>query len=164
MDELLRELIGDMSGADEILWVLLQGQGSEWLSDTCKSVLCQRDPYFSRWPESSHVKVLELLNEFAKYRLIRNAVIHGVWYPYDPFGEEGRLPRPWGAVDDGSPVYYCMRSRHRKIDEAREISVGDVELLAEKIAGVQRGLASEFRAMTRCSSPRTMEPFQRWGF
>ena len=163
MDELLRELIGDVSGFDEILWVLLQGQNSEWLSEACKSVLRQRDPYFRRWPESHHIKILELLDEFSRYRIMRNAVIHGVWYPYEPFGEDDLLPRPWGAADDGSPIYYCTRSRYRKIDEVREMSVHDVTLLAEKIAKVQSRLVSEFRAMMKHSNPGTMEPFRRWG-
>lgn len=163
MDELLRELIGDVSGVDELLWVLLQGQSSEWLSETCKSILPQRDPYFRRWPKSHHAKILELLDEFSRYRVIRNAVIHGVWYPYEPFGEEDFFPRPWGATDDGSPVYYCTRSRYRKLDEVREMSVCDVAVLAEKIADVQRRVVSEFRAMVKHSNPDAMEPFKRWG-
>ncbi|WP_123965235.1 hypothetical protein [Streptomyces sp. TLI_185] len=158
MDELLRELICEVSGVDELFWVLLQGQSSEWLSDTCKAILEQRDPYFRVWPENHHVKVLELLDELSRYRVIRNAVIHGVWYPYDPFGGEGLSPRPWGAKDDGSPVYYCLRSRYRKLDEVREISVGDVEVLADKIADIQKRMVSQFRAMGHSAT------FMRWGY
>ncbi|MCM2392513.1 hypothetical protein [Streptomyces albipurpureus] len=162
MDELLRELITDISGANEVIWILLQGQSSEWLSETCKSILHERDPYCRRWPESHHANVLELLNKLSRHRVIRNAVIHGVWYPYDPFTEDDLLPRPWGARDDGSPVYYCTRSRYRKIDEARELSVGDVAVLADEIADVQSRLIFEFKAMKKHSNPNAGEAFKRW--
>ncbi|MFD3341195.1 hypothetical protein ACFWVW_18920 [Streptomyces anthocyanicus] len=163
MDELLRELIGDISGVDEILWILLQGQSSEWLSEACKSILRQKDPYFRRWPENHHKRLLELLDELSRFRIIRNAVVHGVWYDYDPFDGEGCLPRPWGELRDHHHIYFCTRSRYRKIDEVREMSVGDVHLLADKIEGVQSMLIAEFRAMVKQSSPDALQPFRRWG-
>ncbi|MFE7895993.1 hypothetical protein ACFU3E_00340 [Streptomyces sp. NPDC057424] len=163
MDELLRELIGDLLGeASDVVWILFEGQTSEWLATTPKELLKLVDPVNRKWAKEEHEKLISIIGELGLLRRLRNAVVHGVWLR-DPIAYEEWAGRPWGNVSDGTPIYYCFRSKQRDEPEVRELSIRDVEAIAEKYADVRVRVVAHFRSMMNAIGYRwDVTPLPRW--
>ena len=162
MDELLREMIGDLLGEPaDIVWILFEGQTSEWLATTLKELLKYVDPHYRKWEKGVHEKLISTVGELAPLRRLRNCIVHGVWL-HDSAGSEDWPERPWGDVDDGTPIYYCFRSKVRDEPEMRELSVRDVEIIAERINDVQSRIVNHFRSMLQMINYRWRDPLPRW--
>ncbi|MGW0184460.1 hypothetical protein ACWDV7_01690 [Streptomyces sp. NPDC003362] len=162
-DELLREMIGDLLGeASDFVWILFEGQTSEWLASTPKELLKLVDPTNRTWAKEEHEKLISIIGELGLLRRLRNSAVHGVWLR-DAIAHDEWAGRPWGNVSDGTPVYFCFRSKQRDEPEVRELSVRDVEMIAEKYADVRARLVTHFRGMMHSAGYRwNVTPLPRW--
>lgn len=147
LDEFLRELLDELVGPSDHIWLLFEGQSSEWLIETTLAMLEQVDPYFRKWSATQRRGVEELLNDARKLRPLRNAVIHGVWSYVSIMEPEDIRSRPWGEADSGEPVYICTKSRFRKVFAQARFAASDVERLANEFAATYSGLRDRFREM-----------------
>ncbi|MEB3371911.1 hypothetical protein [Saccharopolyspora mangrovi] len=155
---------GDLIGPS---WILFEGQSANWLRESVKGVLSERDPYYRSWPKETHNRLLDILTRAKTLQELRNAVIHGTWYSADhtPFEEEedevaprstqlrvDDLPdraRPyfgWNQPGDET-LWHCHVSRQWKYNQAREFTTSDVWLLGEKLDHLAASVRATCAAM-----------------
>lgn len=146
-DEFLRELLDRLVGPSDHIWLLFEGQPSEWLLETTFVMLEQVDPYFRKWSAKQRRGVEDLLNGARRLRPLRNAVIHGVWSYVSIMEPEDIRSRPWGEADSDEPVYFCTKSRFRKVFAEARFAASDVERLANEFAATYSDLRDRFREM-----------------
>lgn len=149
LDEFLRELLDRLVGPSDHIWLLFEGQSSEWLLETTLVMLEQVGPYFrnGKWSAKQRRRVEELLYGARKLRPLRNAVIHGVWSDVSIMEPEDIRSRPWGEADSDEPVYFCTKSRSRKVLAQARFAASDVERLANEFAATYSDLRDRFREM-----------------
>ncbi|MGW8766849.1 hypothetical protein ACWGN5_30620 [Streptomyces sp. NPDC055815] len=165
LDEMLREMICDLLSASENdVWLLFEGQTSEWLSDTFKAMLSQVDGYYSTWSREDHIEFRRILVELGKLRVMRNAVTHGTWREQLTLGRsegDDYLERPWGEDSTGEQKFWCIRSRQRKGQQEREFTISDVDRIADEIAENRQRMADLFRKETE-THPGAGDTLRRW--
>ncbi|MEY9907826.1 hypothetical protein ABIA35_004058 [Catenulispora sp. MAP12-49] len=127
LDDVLRQAIDELFYDDSYTWILLEGQSTEWLIDTTKTLLKYSDHGMQKFGAEGHEALMRLLDEARPLSALRNAVIHGVWSETSTLGE-GAKPRYWGGPLDGA--YFCLRSRVRRYDDERPFTIGDIERIA----------------------------------
>ncbi|GGU56899.1 hypothetical protein GCM10010211_22010 [Streptomyces albospinus] len=165
VDEMLREMISDLlpESADDV-WILFEGQGSEWLSETFKTMLAHVDGTFRSWAREDHEEFRKLLGWAAQLRVLRNAVVHGTWREEITLGwsdGDDYIGRPWKDSQPGEKIFWCIRSRQRKGLQEREFSITDVERLAVEIAENRQRIADLFRKETE-THPGAGDTLKRW--
>jgi hypothetical protein len=119
-DELVREVIGEVIDGSDYLWILFEGQPTEWLIDTALKIMKEIDPYHEIWRDDLYSRFNSIMGGAGKIRPIRNAVVHGIWTRATVVDGDMITPKPWPTIiiDDENP-YYCSRSRKGKIFEVR---------------------------------------------
>ncbi|MEU3859780.1 hypothetical protein AB0F03_20820 [Streptomyces sp. NPDC028722] len=165
VDEMLREMISDLlpESADDV-WILFEGQSSEWLSETFKTMLAHVDGRYHLWAREDHEEFRKLLGVAAQLRVLRNAVVHGTWREEFTLGwSEGDdyIGRPWKDGQPDEKIFWCIRSRQRKGLQEREFSISDVERLATEIAENRQRIADLFRKETK-THPGAGNTLKRW--
>ena len=141
LDDTLRNLLHDLVGISDEVWVLFEGQSTDWLVNSCRAVFKVTGPSY-HWSADLRDRVAQLLARIDSLRRQRNIVIHGVWsrqcfYRHDE--EKHCISRPNDLKDD-SETYYFMRSNQRKIFEEAHLSVADIESLAQDILQANLGI------------------------
>ncbi|WP_431033666.1 hypothetical protein ACQYWQ_09190 [Streptomyces sp. P6-2-1] len=151
-DEAFREMIGGLlpDSSDDV-WMLFEGQGSDWLRNTFKMMLSHVDHQHRWWSAADHQQFATLLREARELGDLRNVVIHGTWHDEMVIGwsgEDDYVGRPWGDDDTDEPLFFCMRSRQRRALQEREFTVSDVNGLATRIAANRQLMADLYRKET----------------
>jgi len=137
LDEALRRVLSDLvetDGQTDVIWV---GQTTDWLINSCKTMLTQRDPFLRRWTGEEQERFLSCAKRAGDLRLLRNWVIHGTFMTHRLSDLDEVQPRPWGAWDK-EPSLFCLRHRsHRGMSE-RRFTVSDVHRIADELLVVSR--------------------------
>jgi hypothetical protein len=145
-DENLRLLLNDLTGSDDVKWILFEGQSTEWLLKAVDAVLSHINPPEDELSKSHYSNLRASLKEIGALRNYRNTVVHGTWTQDElPWGPGERTPRPWGKINNQTE-WYCMRSRFHKYGPPSVWTVSDVETLANK---VRTASISSMRAYAR---------------
>ena len=155
-DDLLREILTDLVGQD--LWYFFEGQTTEALLVSCRTVLDHTDPPHERFSDAQREAFLKAVTSLSDLRDLRNSVVHGLWSKWcvDP---ETALDRPWRDGDDGE-LLYVSRSRYRRFNTERKITIGDVHRLADEIHAAYTELAKAYTSMEQPHRTRPVLP--RW--
>ncbi|MGP3979393.1 hypothetical protein ACTWQF_36380 [Streptomyces sp. 8N114] len=166
VDEMLREMISELlPGSADDVWILFEGQSSEWLSSTFKTMLAHVDGgRYRLWAPEDHEEFQKLLSWAAQLRVLRNAVIHGTWREEFTLGwTEGDdyVGRPWKDGQEDEKLFWCIRSRQRKGLQEREFTISDVDRLAAEIAENRQRMADLFRKETE-THPGCGDTLRRW--
>lgn len=167
LDELLREILAWLYEKDFAVAIFLEGQKTDWLIQYSRAALNHVDHYYRTWPKDLHDEFNALLSRANELRVLRNIVVHGVWMHESV--DDNPSPRPWGDIEDGTPVYSCYSSKYRRLFDERLFSVRDVENIAVKIADCCASLAGLCRKMHYSipgnevdSSKPWLDPLPRW--
>ncbi|MDN4596708.1 hypothetical protein [Leifsonia virtsii] len=157
LDAMLGEFAETLAGGVEA-WVFVSGQNTEWLIQTCRTLLKITDPYNDSFTVDFHADILRNLDRANSLRVLRNRVVHGTWSNV-PFAEEP-ISRPWGSTADSDRVYWVSRDRQRRSFEEQAMTVADVDRLADEFDRVTASTIRIYRAF----SPHEPDwpPFRRW--
>ncbi|MDL9938365.1 hypothetical protein QSJ18_16560 [Gordonia sp. ABSL1-1] len=155
-DDRLRTILNDLSSLSDGVWLLYEGQPTEWLISTIEMMVREINPYFNAWPDELNARLIASLRELKALRDRRNTVIHGTWEPVTEdlrrLHEGNIKPRPWGVWDQ-SEEWYCFRSRFRKYDGPHTFSISDIDILAKRISESAGGAISAYAAIRRHRYP-----------
>ena len=144
-DQTLTQILESVAFVGDYAWILLQGQSTEWLIQSIISVFkISGRPYRSTAEDVERVQ--QMTGKLKSLQNYRNVVIHGRWSASPLYSEPGGedpewhpRPRPWGTIDD-EPIFYCHRTRLRKVPPDQELTITDVEHLASQIEQVDSEL------------------------
>lgn len=157
-DDRLRSILNDLAGNHDGVWLLYEGQTTEWLISTTEMMVEQLNPYFRRWPERLNNDLLAALRDLKPLRDRRNTVIHGTWelrskieHIYDD-DEWGIRPRPWG-IRDQADEWCCFRSRFRRYDPPHAYTASDVHFLADRISDVSADAMAAYAVIRKHKYP-----------
>jgi hypothetical protein len=133
LDDTLRNVLYNLVGPGDEVWVLFEGQSTDWLVSSIRTVLKVAGPSHF-WSEGRRERLAELLTQADGLRRRRNVVIHGVWgracfYRRDEKEFRQCIARPFNAPDN-SETFYFMRSNQRKPLEEAHLSISDINALA----------------------------------
>lgn len=156
LDAMLGEFAEHLTGSLET-WVFVSGQSTEWLLQMCRVLLDMADPQQDRYPTEFREEIRQRFERASELRNLRNRVIHGTWSRV-PFDEQP-LRRPWGNSSPGK-VYWVARDRQRRGAEEQEMTVADVDRLADEIDQVAAGIIRAWRSVT--PHKPDWPPFRRW--
>ncbi len=162
LDDFLREMIGDLVVGHE-LWILLEGQSTEWLCQTSRLLLHETDPHGDYYTTDQHERFNTLINRIAELRNLRNTVVHGTWRWGPSLGTEPDEieDRPWGGPIDDT-TYLCNRSRPRKIFHEQYFSVADVHRIADEIRDTCQAFVDLAREMRNSKGLGKYQHYGRW--
>jgi hypothetical protein len=139
LDETLRRVLSDLvetDGQADVIWV---GQTTEWLVNSCKAMLTQRDPFQRRWTREERERFLGFVKRAGELRALRNWVIHGTFMTHRLADNDGDVQsRPWGAWDN-EPSIVCLRHRSHSGMSERMFTVTDVNRIAGEILSLSQG-------------------------
>jgi hypothetical protein len=149
-DETLRRILWEESGADDLAWILFEGQSTSWLLDGIRAVMSLQnappDTEFGRL----HARVIESLRKVSGLYAHRNAVIHGDWrLTESPWDGIQVVPRPWGE-EGHETIWYCHRSRIRDYKPPSAWTVGDIHSLADRIESASSDAMKSYAALHTC--------------
>lgn len=163
LDELMREVITELIEGSDYMWILFEGQSTEWLIATVLEILTEMDSHRRIWPDDLHSRFKCIMSGIKKIRPLRNSVIHGNW-TYDTPAELTEIAsKPWRTIVHNEDVYYCNRSRMRDIEEVREFSISDVDHLADLFMDARMALTATARLMLRVKhDDDNYVSFRRW--
>jgi hypothetical protein len=135
LETTFRHILSDLANLDDIAWILFEGQSTDSLISSCRTVL-----WFAGddtgWDSDHRIRLTKLLDECTQLRRGRNVVIHGIWSDrcgYEDYYEEDReceLRPPGSSKDDR--IYFFRRSAPRMPIGDTHLAVNDIEALADK--------------------------------
>jgi hypothetical protein len=139
-DRALTELLNRLAGPNDTSWILFEGQSSDWLINSIVEVVKFDSSIATQAARSA---IQDIVRDLRLLYQLRNTIIHGVWDTYPQFSELEDVdpdwrprPRPWGGWDDDGRVYYCHRTRLRKVPPDQTLTVSDINRTADEFEAV----------------------------
>jgi len=156
LDVMLTEFAETLADSS-VVWLLVTGQSTDTLVQTCQRLLEEVDPFGTAYPDGFRKRIDARLEELGRLRQLRNQVVHGTWSKY-PFDEQPK-PRPFGGAENDE-TFWVARERIRRISDEQAMTRSDVEELASRIDDVTARIIREWRLITPHESD--WPPFRRW--
>lgn len=157
-DHTLTRVLEEIASVNDHSWILFRGQSTTWLIGSIVELIkFGGAPIGATADDAASLQgLVKRLDELHNYR---NTVIHGVWSTGPRWGEldddepEWRPRRRWWGDRDDEQVIYCHRTRLRKIPPDQQMTISDVEYLAELIGIVDHQLKQAMREISERSRP-----------
>ncbi|MGC4792208.1 hypothetical protein ACLQ22_30845 [Micromonospora sp. DT178] len=139
LERVLRNTLSELEYTDRLI-ILFEGQSWEWLAQSVKVVL---DQFVCIHWEGERNEMIGLINEMTELRDMRNWVAHSTWRIdcyFEGSDDEECLPSERARLSPES-AFHFNRSRFRKWRAERQLTIEDVEEIADRIRDLRERLS-----------------------